>query len=323
MKPIMIYFKILKYQQQNIKLINKYFNVIELNNPNCNKDIHLNKAHVLSAPLGFNVDSEYMDKCPNLKVIVSNTTGVPHIDMEAARIRNISVCALHNEQEFLETITPTVEHTIGLMLASIRRIPSAHSFACSGNWDRRPWGSPRMLSRLRIGLIGYGRIGRRVCKISKSLGMKVSWFDPNINTNEEGCMNDIVELAENSDILSLHAVSNKNTYKLVNRRVLESLPYGATVINTARGELLDTDALIDLLESGHIWAAGLDTIDGEYEEDFSSIFNKSRIVEYAKNHDNLILTPHIGGSTIDAWYETERRVIEKSLSEFGINILNE
>lgn len=323
MKPIIIYFKILKYQKENLNLMCKYFDVIELDDPSYNTEKLLNKVNILSAPLGFYIDGQYMDKCPNLKVIISNTTGIPHIDSDAAKIRNIQVCALHNEQEFLETITPTVEHTIGLILASMRRIPSAHLFACSGQWDRRPWGSPRMLSRLKIGLIGYGRIGKRVANISKSLGMKVSWYDPNIDKEYEGRVNNIIELAQNSDILSLHAVSNIHTHNLVNREVLESLPHGATVINTARGELLELDALLDLLESKHIWAAGLDTIDGEYESDFPSTFYKSRVAEYARNHDNLILTPHIGGSTVDAWFETERRVIEKTLVEFGIDITNE
>src|SRR5205807_1925294 len=99
---------------------------------------------------------------------------------------------------------------------------------------------------------------------------------------------------------------------LVSRTVLEALPRGAAVVNTARGELLDTDALLDLLESHHLSAAALDAVENEYDPSFADRFGESRLARYAREHDNLVLTPHIGGSTRDAWYETERFVIEKA-----------
>ena len=165
-----------------------------------------------------------------------------------------------------------------------------------------------MLSRLRLGLVGYGRLGRKVALIAKALGMDVAYFDP----GKLGSTPDIVSLARRSDILSLHAVANEETRGLVSREVLEALPRGSAVVNTARGELLDTEALIELLESGHLRCAALDVIDGEYDPYFTNLFGESRIAKYARQHDNLILTPHIGGSTLDAWAETERKVIEKA-----------
>jgi D-3-phosphoglycerate dehydrogenase len=90
------------------------------------------------------------------------------------------------------------------------------------------------------------------------------------------------------------------------------------VVNTARGELLDLDALLDRLEAGHVRAAALDTLDGEYQPGFLSRLAESRVVQYARTHDNLILTPHIGGSTVDAWLETERFVIEKAARVLGL-----
>src|SRR5262249_35709912 len=114
------------------------------------------------------------------------------------------------------------------------------------------------------------------------------------------------DLAKNSDVLSLHAPSTPETRHLVSRAVLEQLPRGAVVINTARGELLDLDALLDLMASGHVGAAALDAIEGEYEPEFSKTFRERRVAREARARDNLILTPHIGGSTRDAWFETER-----------------
>jgi len=316
MRPVALYFRILKYQPDNIALLERHFEMLVLEHPDEKTDAILARVQLLFAPLGFQVDDAYMARCPNLRVIASNTTGVPHIDLEAARHRGIEVCALHNEQAFLETITPTAEHTIGLMLAAARRIPAAHAAACAGRWDRRPWGSPRMLSRLRLGLVGYGRLGRKVAQIAHAMGMDVAWFDPKL-PDMPGRIHDLVELAQRSDVLSLHAVANEETRGLVGRRVVDALPLGAIVVNTARGELLDTDALLDALEQGKLWAAALDTIDGEYHIDFSQTFGISRIACYAREHDNLILTPHIGGSTVDAWMETERRVIDKACRIFG------
>jgi D-3-phosphoglycerate dehydrogenase len=322
MKPVALYYRILKYQPDNRGLLEKHFEVLELEHPDEKTDEVLARVELLFAPLGFRVDAAYMDRCPKLKVIASNTTGVPHIDLQAAAQRGVAVCALHNEQAFLDTITPTAELTIGLMLAASRRIPAAHSAACAGRWDRRPWGAPRMMSRLRLGLVGYGRLGRKVAAIGRAMGMAVAWYDPKLpeQPGQEERMTNLVELARRSDVLSLHAVANEETRGIVDRQVLASLPRGAIVVNTARGELLDTDALLDLLENGHLWAAGLDTIDGEYRLDFSDSFADSRIARYARDHDNLVLTPHIGGSTVDAWTETERRVIVKALGVFGITV---
>jgi len=295
-------------------LIERLFEVAVLPDPRSDTADLLDATEVLFAPLGFPVTGARMDRCPHLRAIVSNTTGVPHIDMRAAAERGIAVCALHDEQQFLDTITPTAEHTLGLILAAWRRIPTAHAAAADGKWDRRPWGAPRMLSRMRLGLVGFGRLGRKVARIAEAMDMDVAYFDPLVS----GGMNSIIELARRSDILSLHAPANDSTRGLVSRKVMEALPHGAMVINTARGELLDLDALLDLLESGHLRAAALDTIDGEYDPDFSAGFAASRLANYARAHDNLVLTPHIGGSTIDAWSETERFVIEKAARTLGL-----
>ena len=276
----------------------------------------LASTNVLFAPLGFPVTAARVNACPQLRAIVSNTTGVPHIDVEAASARGIAVCALHDEPAFLDTITATAEHTIGLMLAAWRRIPAAHAAAAAGHWDRRPWGAPRMFSRMQLGIVGFGRLGRKVARITEAMGTRVRYFDPYVS----GGISPLIKLARESDILSLHAPANADTRGLVSREILQALPRGALVVNTARGELLDVNALVDLLSSGHIHAAALDTVDGEYNTDFLEDFGSSRLAVYARDHDNLVLTPHIGGSTLDAWSETEHFVIMKAARTLGLDV---
>jgi D-3-phosphoglycerate dehydrogenase len=314
-KPRALYYSIMSYQPENQALITQLFDVTELPDPRSDNDEVLDSVEVLFAPLGFLVDAAKMARCRNLRVIVSNTTGIPHIDALTASSRNIAVCALHDEQPFLDTITPTAEHAVGLMLAAWRRIPAAHGDALAGNWNRRPWGAPAMFSRLRLGIVGYGRLGRKVAAIGRAMGMTVAWYDPADPDSDAS----LIDLARRSDILTLHAPATAETRNIVSREVLSALPSGSMVVNTARGELLDLDALVDLLESGHLYAAALDVIDGEYDPDFAGSFATSRILAYARRHDNLILTPHIGGSTRDAWSETERRVLQKAAAVLGLS----
>lgn len=309
-KPIAIYYNILNYQKENIDLLHDYFDVIELINPLDDTDDVLSKSDVLFAPLGFKVTEDKINKAPNLKVIISNTTGVPHIDMAYAKKAGVAVCALHNEADFLDTITPTAEHTIGLMMAAHRRIPAAFDDVKSGIWNRRDWPSPKMLSRMSLGIVGYGRIGKKVGNIASSLGMKVDYFDPYVTDGDTS----LISLAQKSDVLTIHAPANDETKNLISRDVIYSLPENSILINTARGELLDTDALIERLEEGWLWAAALDTIDGEYEVGFDISVSQKRVFNYSLKKNNLILSPHIGGSTLDAWFETENFVIKKAIS---------
>ena len=315
-KPFALYYQILNFHQENLELMDCLFDCTTLMDPTFDNAAILGKVEVLFAPLGFLVDSEKIKLCKKLRVIVSNTTGISHIDAESATNRDIVICALHDEPLFLQTITSTAEHTVGLMLAAWRRTPAAHRAVLRGEWRRTDWGAPRMFSRMRLGLVGYGRLGQKVAKVAEAMEMTVNYYDPYVC----GGAKDILELASSSDILSLHATSNEETRGLISEHVLKTLPKGAMVINTARGELLDTNALLDLLETGHIFAAALDTVDHEYEVDFESTLEKSRLLGYARSHDNLILTPHIGGSTRDAWKETQRQVLKKAAMALGLKL---
>jgi len=312
-KHTILYYDLLNFHHENLKLLGQYFEVYSLSNPEAASDEILKKVDAIFAPLGYSMDAAMIDRCSQLKTILSNTTGIAHIDTTAAEKRDIYISALHDDQEFLKEITPTAEHAFGLIIALHRRLIEVNANALLGNWNRFPWGTPQMLSRMTIGLVGYGRLGRMVAKMADAFKMEVYFYDPDVDGGEKN----IQELAKKSQILSIHSSVTKNNYHLIDKEVLFLLPAESLVINTARGELLDTNALLDLLESGHLRGAALDVIEGEFEPGFVDKHRSSRILDYARNRSNLILSQHIGGSTNDAWYLTQRRVIEKAVQHIN------
>ncbi|TSA09143.1 MAG: hydroxyacid dehydrogenase [Deltaproteobacteria bacterium] len=308
--PTALYYSILQYQPENLQFLREHCRVIEILNPDADRDEILAEIDLCFAPLGFYLGRAKMKRCSRLRAIATNTTGVPHIDMEEAAARGIKVISLKDETEFLRTITSTAEHTWGLLLALMRRSPWAHADVLKGQWNRRPFGTLRMLSRLSLGIIGCGRLGSMVGRYGLAFGMQVAYFDPYLAESPAGFkrMGSLEDLVAFADVVSLHAPADETTYKMISRDLLWKFKPGSYFINTARGELVDEAALLETLKTGRLAGAALDVLDGEFVPGFQ--VSSHPLVAYAWEHDNLLLTPHIGGSTIDAWGETERRVIE-------------
>jgi len=234
---------------------------------------------------------------------------VPHVDVAAARARGIEVISLAGDSEFLESITPTAELTLGLMIALTRNVAPAMAAVKSGVWRRWDHGGERMLSRMHLGIVGLGRLGRLVEKYARALGMRISTYDPGKETTHASLRDLVAEV----DILSVHASLNDSNVRMFDHEAFHAFKTGAYFINTARGELVDNAALLAALESGRLAGAALDVLDGEFVPTFQARMNDHPIVRYAREHHNLILTPHIGGSTKDAWSLTQDRTIRKAL----------
>lgn len=315
-KPTALYYRILKYQPENLATLASEFNLIELDTPAQDDPGILARTEVLFAPLGYQVDAAKMDACPQLKAIVSNTTGHPHIDVEYARSKGVFVACLKFAQEFLRCITPTAELTWGLMLTLTRNVIPAHRAALSGVWDRRPFGGRAMLSSLSLGIVGHGRLGTMVARYGKAFGMKVRYYDPHVESSSEGAerMQTLALLVEQSDVVTLLVPHEKETEGMFSAEVFSHFRPGSYFINTARGELIDWDALLHCLQSGRLAGAALDVFDGEFVPGFAERYTSHPLLRYAREHDNLILTPHIGGSTVDAWRQTEAHAIEMALN---------
>lgn len=316
LKPKAIYYSMLRYQPESLALLHERFDVIELPDPSHDTPELLGRAEVLFAPLGYMVDKEKIDMAPNLKCVASNTTGHPHIDVACCRERGIQVACLKFEQDFLRTITPTAELTFGIIIALTRNLIPAHKAALSGNWDRRPFGTPKMLSRMKLGIVGLGRLGSWVAQYGQAFRMAVRYYDPLVDTTDYERAIRLEDLAEWADILTLHVPHEPETEGLIDKYIIQCMRRDSYLINTSRGELVDWRALLDALRSGRIAGVGLDVFEDEFESGFSKNFGKHEFLAFARKSDNVILTPHIGGSTVDAWRETELQTIYSALRAF-------
>jgi D-3-phosphoglycerate dehydrogenase len=258
---------------------------------------------VLIVRLNIRVTREVLRAGKRLKAVVSATTGLDHIDLQAARESGIAVLSLKDEQEFLRTVPATAEHTWALVLSLARRIPWAFSSVLEGEWERDTYRGMDLQGR-HLGLLGLGRVGAMVAGYGAAFGMKVGAYDPYCQDWVEGVFRfDTMEsLLRWSEILTIHMPLNEETHGIINYKQLHLLPRGSLLVNTARGALLDEYALVSLLETGHIGGAAVDVLAGEQ---FAERRQQSPLLHYARRHKNLLITPHLGGATSDSMRKTE------------------
>jgi D-3-phosphoglycerate dehydrogenase len=263
----------------------------------------LSEIDVLIIRLRNQIDREIIDSAPRLKAIVTATTGLDHIDTAYAVEHGIAVLSLKGETDFLRSIPATAEHTWGLLLALVRNLPWAYQSVLQGEWDRDRFRG-RDLAGRRLGIIGLGRIGEKVARYGQAFGMQVTAYDPYQMDQlpEVERQPTLKSICRASDIVSLHVPLNEETRGLFGSQELSWLPPGALLVNTARGAVLDEIALLTALENGQLGGAALDVLSDE-----TSLARPltARLVEYARSHPNLLLTPHIGGATLDSMHATE------------------
>ncbi len=236
------------------------------------------------------VNGEVMDASPRLKVIARHGVGMDEVDLDAARVRGMLVCRAPGSN----TIA-VAEHTIALVLALTKDIPSLSASVAQGAW-RAPGARLRDIAGLRLGLIGFGPIGRKVAQMAACLGMEVAASHPSgVQSPESAALTgpDNVQrlpfdaLLARSDVLSLHCPLLPQTCGMIDARALDLLPSGALLVNTARGGLLDESALIRALDSGRLGGAALDVFIDEPPAPDHPL----------RRHRLVICTPHVAGVT--------------------------
>ena len=235
------------------------------------------------------MDKETIDKLPDTVKVISNfAVGFGNIDLEAAKKKGIVVT---NTPDVLTDAT--AEIAMLLILGAARRAPEGIEYAKNSNWK---WSADfligKQLTRARLGILGMGRIGRAVAKLSRPFGMKIHYHNRSKLTTEleEGAIyhDNIKSLFSVSDILSINCPATKETINIINKETLEYFPTGAIITNSARGDMIDDDAMLDALERRKIYAVGLDVYKDEPN------LNPG----YLKHKSSFIL-PHLGSSTKD------------------------
>lgn len=263
----------------------------------------LRDTSVLWVRLRHRIDREILDSAPLLEAVVSPTTGLNHLDTKEMERRGIHLLSLRGEVDFLRNVRATAELTVGLMLALLRKIPAAASHVEQGGWTRDLFRGGELYEKT-VGIVGYGRLGRLVARYLQAFDANVLATDPYVDrsTVDAGVrLMPLEQLLEQSDIVSLHVSLSETTTGLFDGSCFARMKPGSLFINTARGELVDENALIQYLESGHLAGAGLDVLAGE---DSAGMGHHS-LVRLAANRQNLIITPHIGGCTLESMHKTE------------------
>jgi D-3-phosphoglycerate dehydrogenase len=231
--------------------------------------------------------ADLIDRAERLKVIGRAGVGVDNVDVDAATRRGIIVA---NAPE--STVVSAAEHTIGLLVALARNIPQAHAALVAGRWERGKWGGVELADKT-LGVLGFGRIGRQVARRALGLGMRVVAYDPDVAADrfrELGA--ERVETTEDvyaaADFLTLHLPLSPETRGSVGAAAFDAMRPGVRIVNAARGQLLDEEALLAALRSGKVAGAALDVFEAEpYAGPLLEL-------------DNVVVTPHLAASTEEA-----------------------
>ena len=244
-------------------------------------------ADALVVRSAVQVDDALMEKAPKLRVIGRAGVGVDNIDAEAATRRGVVVMNTPGANA-----VAVAELTIGLMLALARKLPVANSTMHSGKWEKKTLQGTELRGK-SLGILGLGRIGLEVARRARAFGVEIIGSDPFVSAAVARENNvrlvALDELFASADYLTLHVGLTPQTSGIINTKTLAATKRGVRIINCARGELVDDAALIAALKSGHVAGAALDVFSVEPLKD-------SLYTEF----DNVILTPHIAGSTAES-----------------------
>lgn len=281
---------------------------LNLENSNLAKD-----AEIVSIFVNSEISKEIIDSLPNLKLIVTRSTGFDHVDCVYAKEKGIAVSTVPSYGAHT-----VAEFAFALILDLSRKVSSANKHIREeSNFDISNFRGFDLFEKT-LGVVGTGKIGKNMIKIAKGFGMKIIAFDvfpdAKFATENDFQYLPLNEVLANSDIVTLHTPYNKDTHHLINNENIKLFKKGSYLINTARGEIVDTEALLYGLKEGIIAAAGLDVLEGERKlkeeaefilrentnvSDFKTLLEDHMLMEMP----NVVVTPHIAFDSREA--ETE------------------
>lgn len=264
-----------------------------------------NSIYVIFITIGFYIDDKLVKKYQkNLKHIISPTTGTEHINISNKDIKIITLLSIRSK---IQKIKSTSEFTWGLIINLCRGIHNASKYFKKKNYLRENF-LGNDLNGKTILIIGFGRIGKHINDYAKVFGLKVLRYDKKYKQTKSK----LYKLLRLADIVTIHMSLNKFNKKFFDEKCFKNMKKNSYFINTSRGELVDEKHLLLSLKNKIIKAAALDVINNEIKER-KNMSNK--LVNYANNNDNLILTPHIGGATYESFFKTRYSLINSFLNE--------
>lgn len=286
-----------------------YVNLTYLPKALDDKDLksHIAEAHIVGIRSRTQLTEEIFSSAKKLMAVGCFSVGTNQVDLDAARRRGIPVfnAPYSNTRSVAELV-------IGEIIMLTRRIFPRSASAHGGGWDKTAEGSREVRGKT-LGIVGYGNIGSQLSVLAESMGMNVRYFDPSdkLRHGNSESMATLGELLEISDFVTMHVPETSSTQNMITEAELRRMKKGAIFINNARGTVVDLEALAKVLKEGHLAGAAVDVFPREPAS------NKERFETPLQGLDNVILTPHIGGSTEEAQERIGREVPEEACRIFG------
>jgi len=241
------------------------------------------------------IDADVIARADRLQVVAKHGAGLDNVDIEAASQRDVVVCNTPGANA-----QSVAEHTIALLFGLRRQLHTADRHVRSGEWERAAFAG-RELTTDTLGLYGFGNIARKTAALATGMGMRVVAYDPRKPSEyfpEEVQRAERFEgLFERADAVSVHVPLTDHTHHSISAAELSALGEHGVVVNTARGAVVDEDALVDALEAGTVGGAALDTFESEPPGEDHPLYER----------DDVLLTPHIGGVTVQALARMSRQ----------------
>lgn len=261
----------------------------------------------------FKIDKQFLDKAVNLKFIGRVGAGLENIDYNYAENKGIKLIAAPEGNR-----NAVAEHALGMILALFNKFKKANKDVKKGMWLREE-NRGTELDGKTIGIIGYGNTGKAFAKKLRGFDVEVLCYDILSNVADENAKQvSLEELQERTDVVSLHVPETPETLKMINKEFINAFKKPFWFINTARGKSLVTGHLVKALKEGKILGAGLDVL--EYEKtSFEDLFSDDVIPEplrYVIKADNVIMTPHIAGWTVESNEKLAQTIVSKIKAHF-------
>lgn len=311
------------YSNYHIGLLKKKFDKIHLKDFKKKKNLinflkkkNKEKDNIKAIFLSFGIfyDKDVFNLLDDNCYLVSPTTSLTHLKtIDLKKNQKLIYLDRKNFGKKLANIPSTAELTVALILALYKKIYSSIKDVKKNFWNRENFVGNQLLNK-KLGIIGMGRIGKIVSNIMNSFDLKIYYFDKKKIKYKKFQKKSLKYIFSNCDIISVHLDSSLSNYGIIKKKYFNMMKKKSIFINTSRGELIDENALLNVLKRGKISGAGLDVLTGDGVWENNKFRHK--LVDFSKKHDNLIITPHIGGNTSEASYLTKKMIIKKLLSYF-------